>query len=289
LSGSMSSPSNSDSFADRVVEEAMSTWDYRRSFFLPTPSVSRDAFRSANRIQAAARIQDHQFFTAAAVDAEALRLWVSQEAVVTGPFSQLLLALASLIKNVHLRAQFLLIATGEHNDLRDGAAEDSHPWLLHRLCVSVGLDPEGVSPLPFTVRFLEALASCFATPLEALGALGVGNERMLIPEYTAVQRCFECCYPQADYRDFLRANIEEDGEHCLIAERVARALAMNEDEARQYLDGAIIGVEARVKYYDELLAHHRSLADATATANPFTSHAHPAHPTSGTRGIRPEI
>jgi len=247
-----------DSVSLRIVNDIANVWHYD-DWFLPHDKFSDSGvFDQANQIQEQAGIERHRFFDMARVERDALKLWASQEAVVTGPFSQFLLLVASQLENVHLRAQFLEVATGEHNRLKKSQAPNSHPWLLHRLCSSMGINGADVSPAHATIEFLTALASATSNTMRALGALGVGNERMLIPEYTAVKVCFEHCYPEADYRGFLMANIAEDAEHTRIIENVARMLARQGHDENEYLIGAQLGVEARVLYYDNLLSYYMS-------------------------------
>jgi hypothetical protein len=242
--------------AAAVVGDIAQQWDYT-AWFAPIDTWSTsDAFERANSYQENAGVEGHRFFTIAAKDPAALVLWASQEAIVTGPFSQLLLLAASQITNVHLRAAFMNVIGGEHNAVVDDRAAHSHPWLLHRLCESMGIEPHSVRPLALTLQFLNSLAKTASNLMQALGALGVGNERMLIPEYGAVQRCFEACYPEADYQAFLLANILEDTEHTAIIEKVARAMAALGHDAEDYYIGAKIGVSARIRYYDEIVNYY---------------------------------
>jgi hypothetical protein len=237
-----------------VVKHVQEDWSYP-SYFEPfSASDLPDAVIRANEYQEAASIQDHRFFQIALVSRDALRLWASQEAVITGPFSQLLLLVAARIDNVHLRAGLVEVIRGEHNNPGNQVARHSHPWLLHKLCTSLGLGASDVRPLPATLRFLQVLSDTTDTLLSALGALGVGNERILIPEYSAVRSCFNACYPEADYKGFLEANISEDTEHSAIIQRIASALITSGANPQNYVDGAKQAVDARVAYYDELVS-----------------------------------
>ncbi len=211
------------------------------------------AILSARSVADDSGIGEHPFFAVAAAEPDLLLLWTGQEAVVTGAFSQMLLLLASNIQNVHLRTLFLPVLMGEHQRLINGVARNSHPWLLYKLCGSVGLDIERVRPVPATIDFLNQVAETFDSTASALGALGVGSERLLLTEYTAIQECFRACLPGADYLPFLRANIEDDEMHSRIVEEVAAVLAVN-GEADAYLRGSRVGVQARLRYYDDILA-----------------------------------
>jgi hypothetical protein len=90
----------------------------------------RSFIAKAEAIEAAAGIGSHPFFALALRDPEALRFWVSQEAVVTNPFSQILFATMSNIRNVHIRTLLLPVVTGEHGKLFGDRARSSHPWLI---------------------------------------------------------------------------------------------------------------------------------------------------------------
>jgi len=116
----------------------------------------------------------------------------------------------------------------------------------------VGLELQNIAPLPCTSQFLNVLSAASGNLLAALGALGVGNERMLIPEYTAVKDCFAATWPEAKYSGFLDANIHEDVAHTEIIERVASRLITSDADAQCFYKGAITGVDARMTYYDEL-------------------------------------
>ena len=245
---------------ESIVSSLVANWDYARHFDPPSFHNRRPFVDDANQVVDRARVDKHEFFKIALEDPEALKLWVSQECIVTGPFSQFLLLLGSQIENVHLRGAFMEVASGEHNGLKDGIAAHSHPWLLHRLSVSVGLVSDQIQPLPFTISFLRTLASQLGNVMTGLGAIGVGNERLLISEYSAVKECFQASLPSADYRAFLMANIAEDTGHASIMEELALQIALDESDERNYVCGAEVGVEARLKYYDELVEYHQAHA-----------------------------
>lgn len=258
--------SSTSDAAKRIVSDLSDSWNYDK-WFAPSDAYSEaDAFDLANKFHDEADIGSHEFFKVAASERRALELWAGQEAVVTGPFSQLLLLVGARISNVHLRASFMNVVQGEHNLVRDRRALQSHPWLLHKLCTSMNLNVATLKPMPFTLRFLNALAETTSNTMQALGALGVGNERMLIPEYGAIRNCFSSCYSDAAYDGFLMANIEEDAEHTEIIEMVARSLAISGHAAEDYYAGARVGVLARVRYYDEILTCHLGESDEKESA-----------------------
>lgn len=198
----------------------------------------------------------HPFFNAAKEDPDLLRLWVSQEAVVTGPFSLLLMRVAGAIWNVHLRAMFLELAVGEHGRRNGDRVVGAHPVLLHRLLLSVGLSVDQTRPIEPTINFLRDLEDASTSVASAIGALGVGNERLLLVEYEAVKAAFASRLPDAAYRSFLTANIAEDDEHSVLAEQVAARLVELGATVEEYRRGAEFGVAARLRYYDELCAYY---------------------------------
>lgn len=207
----------------------------------------------AEQIERAAKIEGHEFFKYAGNHPAALVLWTSQEAVVTNPFSQILFKVLANIPNVHVRSILMPVVTGEHSAIRSGVADRSHPWLIWRLCKSIGLTEDAIVISQAVADFIETLDQSAQSPMRALGVLGVGNEQMLLAEYKAVEACFDQALPDADYKDFLRANIGEDEIHTRLIAIAATAMAQLGYDPSDYLLGAEQGVSARVQYYDMLL------------------------------------
>jgi hypothetical protein len=232
-------------------DQILSIKDY---FTPPKLDFERDFIFAAETIQKAAGIENHPFFTFAKKEKRALTIWAAQEAVVTNPFSQILFHVIGSIKNVHIRSILLPVVEGEHSRLRNGIAEHSHPWLIWRLCNSMGIGESDIQPTGAVIEFIQTLEDLTGGLMCALGALGIGNERMLLDEYSAVYNCFEVAYPEAAYRDFLRANIDEDSGHTKLIETAAAALAATGHDPEEFIRGAELGVSARVRYYDELLS-----------------------------------
>jgi hypothetical protein len=225
-----------------------------REYFEPIPSNLDDSFiEVAENIERDARIEDHPFFSEAKHNRQSLVLWAGQEAIVTNPFSQILFRVIGSIRNVHVRSLLLPVVGGEHSTVRKGIAEKSHPWLIWRLCRSLGLSEDEIMPTKAVIEFIHALEATEDNPMRALGALGVGNEQMLLAEYRAVEACFDMACPDADYRDFLQANIAEDETHTKLIGNAAVALTACGYQGKDYISGAREGVAARVKYYDSLL------------------------------------
>lgn len=228
-------------------------WYFSHSFAPLSPGPFGEQIRALGSIADQSGIERHPFFLYAANHRKALEAWAAQEAVTTNPFSQLLLICCAHIQNVHGRAAFMPVIAGEHHKLNQGKADRSHPWLLKALCESLGIATEKIKPAQCTINFLAMLAKSVADPWFGLAALGVGNERMLIPEYTAVKKAFVSMAPDATYADFLDANITEDVSHNAILQEIAASLISTEMEFSRYHQGAIEGVRARLTYYDELL------------------------------------
>lgn len=208
----------------------------------------------AEAIESAARIGSHPFFDRASESPDALKLWVSQEAVVTNPFSQILFLTLSNVRNVHVRALLLPVIFGEHGKFSIDHAGSSHPWLIWELCRSLGIGGAPIVPTRAVREFVQTLEKVACNPMLALGALGIGNELMLISEYTAIERCFDRLFPEAKYQAFLRGNINEDEVHTQLIQRAAVALVSMGEDSRKFVEGARLGVEARVAYYDALLS-----------------------------------
>jgi hypothetical protein len=208
---------------------------------------------AAEVLERKAKIEEHPFFLKAKNNREALVLWASQEAIVTNPFSQILFRLMSTIKNVHVRSILLPVVHGEHSAVRNGVASRSHPWLIWRLCRSLGISEDRILVTKAIRDFISVLEAAADDPMRALGVLGIGNELMLLAEYGAIQACFDAVCPEADYREFLQANIGEDETHTRLIGDAAAALVEFGYSSGDFIEGARVGVEARVSYYDALL------------------------------------
>ena len=208
---------------------------------------------TANAIERSARIEDHPFFATAKNSRDAMVLWTSQEAIVTNPFSQILFQLIGNVKNVHVRSILIPVVGGEHSKVREGTASKSHPWLIWKLCRSLNIEAKDIKPTQAIKDFIKVLADSAENPMYGLGVLGIGNELMLLAEYTAVESCFDVACPDADYKDFLHANIEEDEVHSRLIGDAAASLAAKGFDSNDFLRGAKVGVQARVSYYDSLL------------------------------------
>jgi len=230
-----------------------------REYFQPVLTTGDRSFVSdAEAIERKAAIENHEFFAIAMNSREALKFWAAQEAIVTNPFSQILLHVIGGIKNVHIRSILMPVVAGEHSPIRNGIAGRSHPWLIWKLCRSLSLEEVDIFPSRAVSEFIATLESTVDEPMRALGALGIGNELMLLSEYKAVESCFEKAAPDAEYRDFLRANIGEDEEHTKLIGTAAAALTELGYDKGEFVRGAQLGVDARVAYYGTLLEEFKS-------------------------------
>lgn len=233
----------------------MSNYIFDDWFEPPQPSERHPSVADALKYADESGIEDHHFFQVAQGSPQALRAWVGQELVVTGPFSQALLRLAALLPNVHLRAMMMIVIDGEHGRVTKLTAPGSHPWLLNRLRKSMNIDKADVEPLQETVEFLDFLDQEVRSPITGLAATGIGNERLILPEYSAVKASFAACWPNSEYARFLDANIGEDLRHSEILADVANVLINQGADAQTYFDAARRSVDARVRYYDQLAKH----------------------------------
>lgn len=244
-----------------TVIERPDLWRFQDYFEPLRDGPFAEPIKQANSFADNCGIESHEFFRLAHESSDLLRFWASQELVTTNAFSQLLLGCCSTIENVHARSMFMPVIDGEHYQrLRDGVAEGSHPWLLKKLCRAIQIDEISVSPAHCTVKFLTYLRSTLGNVFRALGALGVGNERMLIPEYTAVMQAFERQFPghRDEFKPFLFANIHEDKAHSEALQDLAGKLVRNQNDYDEYISGVEGGVRARMSYYDELVAAFRN-------------------------------
>jgi hypothetical protein len=229
-------------------------WQHDEWFSPAQSAVSHPVLALAEDLVSSCRIEQHAFFKHAAESRQALRIWVAQELVITGPFSQLLLSLASKIRNVHIRAMIVEVAYGEHGVPGTSIATGAHPWLLDKLRVSMNIATRELKVLPETHLFLTQLQEiCELSSLAAVGALGVGNEKLLIPEYTAAKTAFDKSWPDCAYSNFFDANIDNDTWHAKLMSKAAGALIASGSDPGQYLEAARVSINARMTYYASLL------------------------------------
>ncbi len=119
----------------------------------------------------------------------------------------------------------------------------------------MSISPQELTILPETWLFLEQLQDiCKYSPLAAIGALGIGSEKLLIPEYVAARKSFEKGWPECEYQTFLDANIEDDTSHAVLMSKAAGALIALGSDPEHYLEGARVSIDARMSYYTTLLA-----------------------------------
>ena len=130
----------------------------------------------------------------------------------------------------------------------------SHPWLLHQLRESIQLSTNDVYPMTATIGFIDRLAGSLEDPLAAIAYLGVGNERLIVPEYQAIERCFGIRYPTANFAPFLQANLTEDIRHSQLCFDLAAMGIETEDDHRRFLSESSKAIESRVDYFTELLS-----------------------------------
>lgn len=232
----------------------LADWDYATFFDPATAKLSCAPINDeVERYVEEAQLEKHPFFDRAISNRSTLALWVSQELVMTNAFSQLVLGAAATCRNVHARAVLTEIAWGEHGRMRDLVAKHAHPWLLEQLRESVHLPRDVVCPLGPTIAFIERLSAHIGDALEAVAFIGVGNERLIVPEYTAVERCFEALWPDSDFKPFLEANLNEDIWHSELSYILANMLITNNNERERFLVASQEAIKSRVEYFDELL------------------------------------
>lgn len=238
----------------------LNDWTYQ-DYFLPLPDGGlHPVIARIEEYITAIDFRALPFFQLARTSKLALELWVTQELVMTNAFSQLVLRAASEIKNVHLRAVLCEVATGEHGRVRRGIARRSHPWLLNELRESIDLDMRRVMPIGATATFLRALEETTSNPLEAIAAIGVGNERLIVPEYESVKECFALVWPEALHEPFLNANIDEDVVHARLCYEAASRLIAAGADPDDFDRAARSSIDNRLLYFAELHAHASRLS-----------------------------
>lgn len=238
-----------------MLSPTASNWKYDPFFEPVRGDRHHPAIEAAEKYVVDKKLEEHEFFEYGKTSLNALKIWVTQELIVTGPFSQLIFKVCANIKNVHVRGMLAEVAAGEHGPLNaERVATSSHPWLLHKLREHLEIPTRDVRPLDETVEFLKILEQACDDPLRGIGALGVGNERLLIPEYTAVRQTFFACIPDFKMDAFFVANISEDWEHYRLMTAAAASLIAMGGNPNDFLDAAKRSVDSRYDFYDALLA-----------------------------------
>jgi hypothetical protein len=227
-------------------------WNHNKFLTRPNFALEVKEIETASSYLSASNVGCHRFFDAAKVSLLALRLWSEQELVISSMFSQAVAAWISSIHNCHIRAAVIPVLAGEHGKFRRFEAVGAHPILAEGLCISLFSNLDAIPVLDPTRDFLIELAGNSKDPMMGAGFLGIGNEKMLLPEYRAVRHCFANIAPQSSFHDFLDANIDEDEGHHRLIELSVRGLVSIGYDAEQFLQGAIRGVDARIAYLDKL-------------------------------------
>jgi Iron-containing redox enzyme len=233
--------------------------DLGLQFVEPVFAISAEIARSKDYVTKA-HIADHEFFELASESRPLVRLWVAQELCITNAFSQILLGVAAMLPNVYLRRHFLEVVVGEHGDPNEeGDRALPHPVLLRRAADAVGLNIDGITMLPQTQAYLSTLSKiCSDGPLAALGAIGVGNEALLVDEYKAACSAFQSAFGSKSETVFFSVNIDADDNHYEICASTATAhCALYGEKARNYDYAAERAIMARAHFYEELVRAHR--------------------------------
>lgn len=244
----------------KLLHEAvgMDGWTYRDFFDQPIHRSWDKCIPDIESYVGSINWRSLPFLRWARIHKEALRLWTSQELLITNAFSQVVLTAAGAIKNVHLRTVLCTVAQGEHGLVdAEGHAVDAHPWLLHLLRESMETSVRTIVPLEATSSFVKAMVESVASPITALAVIGVGNERLLIPEYQEIESCFREVWPTAYFSRFLQANLKEDQIHYrLCYDAASRLIAIEGGSTRRrFIDAAIASVDSRVEYLKKLSDH----------------------------------
>jgi hypothetical protein len=236
--------------ADHLAE-----WRHERYLGHPNFGLRVPQIEAAIAYEEAARIDTHQFFELASSSKETLQVWAEQELITSSCFSQVITEWFATINNCHIRSKVMDVLVGEHSPIENGLATRCHPYLAEMLCRSLGSDLVAIKTLEPTRNFIREMEDSAARPLAGAGFLGIGNEKMLIPEYSAIRRVFHRVWPEAECDPFLDANIEDDMTHHRLIEEAAAAMVSMGGDPEEFLEHAKRGVDARIIYYDELIQH----------------------------------
>jgi hypothetical protein len=122
------------------------------------------------------------------------------------------------------------------------------------------LKVDGLALLPQTERYLDTLINiCASGPLSALGAIGVGNELLLVEEYGAANRAYAMAFDGHAGSVFFAANIDADDTHSRLCAEIASGFCdLYGVSASEYDYAAERAIMARQHFYNQLVRAHRN-------------------------------
>ncbi len=202
-----------------------------------------------------AGVLDHPFLLsvreARAGRREIIYRWARQDYFTSRDFPCILGILVSQISDPRIRHPLVLNLWEEHGE---GNFEKSHFILYCNMLESIGLtrtiDPELADKA--TIEFTECQETVARQSLlGGLGAFCYANEYLAEKEFDPLEEAMVQEFPTAD-TSFFAANREADGRHTIQTEDVIDALVRTNDDLHEVERGALVGLQARVAFYDSL-------------------------------------
>lgn len=193
---------------------------------------------------------------AQALSREHLKLFAVQESFVSLAFPAMMAEVVARIPYTLEAVRYPLI-TNMFEEVGERSLNESHPALLRRLAGALGAADHEIStaqPLLKTKQYLDALFSICrdSSYLRALGAIGYGNEYLVLFEYPPFREATRAVGCPEEVLRFFDVNIEADATHTVNLERALAHACTGPGDVEAIYDGMMQSLAARNLFYDGL-------------------------------------
>ena len=186
-----------------------------------------------------------------------IKAWALQEYFVSLSFPRMMAAVVTKIPDVHEAAKYPLVKNTYEELGADEGLKRSHPQLLRNLIRGLGGTEEELAKNKQnqgTKYYLDRLYEiCLNRSfLEGLGAIGHGNEYLVIYEYGKFMKGMNLRgLLEPKFLEFFTVNIKADVEHTAEIEK-AMASFLTPETMPLIEESAREALEARIPFYDDI-------------------------------------
>ncbi|MBI1969374.1 iron-containing redox enzyme family protein [Candidatus Woesearchaeota archaeon] len=189
---------------------------------------------------------------------EEIKVWTFQEYFVSLAFPRMMAAVVTRIPDEHEAAKYPLIKNTYEELGADMGLEKSHPNLLRKLIKALGGTQEELTSNRQNSGTRDYLDRLFricreGTFLEGLGAIGHGNEFLVIYEYGKfVGGMRKSGLLTPENLEFFDVNIQADVDHTRQIEKAMESFIESEENRRMIVRSAREALDARMPFYDDI-------------------------------------
>ncbi len=218
------------------------------------------------------RVRSHPFLVrcrAGEATLPELKLFLVQQGLYSAYFTRYLCALMA-----NLPDNELVLELAENLCEELGLTEDSptpHSHMYRQMLQSLGLSLDGAKPLVGTRRLIDAMFDhCRdAKVARGLGALCLGAEALVPGVYSDLLAGFSAHGVPASDLEFFRVHVEcDDGHAETMRDIMVDLVRRDPEQAPLMLAGGKALVDARLDFFDSIVAQVRAQAAATPAAVP---------------------